>query len=304
MANISGSNDTMSVVLLSEVCCVILSHLDVTGLLVAQKVCTVWYRIANDEGIWKCIAWQKKIFVTAEGTSGLTIKAQVMKSFIPYWRAACMLFPAVQDETLEGQHPACIQRTIDQKIHEANWEPDRAQKELLSYFNEASICKLNSVERIGGMQVCLEAGAKIHQQIFIDFINLVDQAFPEGFEKICACLAQFITTPSVDLVYAAVHAHTWDTCFRREVDVTKQLNFPDYLHGLIKKMDPSSFQTLIDGVGSSFQANLSNIGIADDRGVTLLNVIINDCTLQILAERVTAHLLDIRNTQQRAGRFN
>ncbi|HEY4832172.1 MAG TPA: F-box protein [Waddliaceae bacterium] len=297
MANISGSNDTMSVVLLSEVCCVILSHLDVTGLLVAQKVCTVWYRIANDEGIWKCIAWQKKIFVTAEGTTGLTIKAQVMKSFIPYWRAACMLFPAVQDETLEGQHPACIQRTIDQKIHEANWEPDRAQKELLSYFYEDNsefdednsaidFWELGSVEQIGRIQVCLELGAKINEQIFLDFMRLVEQPFPNDLNETCAYLAQFITTPSVALVDEVVWLNIG------EVDVIKQLNFPDFLRGLIKKMDLLSFQTLIDEVESGIQNNF-------EEELAELDIdIMDNHMLQKLSERVITHLLDIRNTTQ------
>src|ERR1700733_12030299 len=124
----SRSNDTYVLTLSEELQYEIFSHLDVTGLLEAEKACTVWYRMSNDESLWRCIAWQRHIFATSDGPG---FKAQVMASFVPYWQAACRIFPTVRNMTFEKIHP---QRELDRAIHQANWGPEVAQRELLDWF--------------------------------------------------------------------------------------------------------------------------------------------------------------------------
>src|ERR1700733_4274765 len=158
----SRSNDTYVLTLSEELQYEIFSHLDVTGLLEAEKACTVWYRISNDESLWQYIAWQRHIFATSDGPV-LTFKAQVMASFVPYVKAARWIFPTVRNMTFEKIHP---QRELDRAIHQANWGPEVAQLELLDWFEwdaDSIFQEKDPAKLIGQIQSYLEAGAKIDE---------------------------------------------------------------------------------------------------------------------------------------------
>ncbi|HEY4831269.1 MAG TPA: F-box-like domain-containing protein [Waddliaceae bacterium] len=297
---VSTSRPTCHFTTLFELQCAIFSHLDLTGLLAAEKVCVAWCRISNDETLWRCIAWQRKVVVTSD-RPGLTFKAQVMDGFIPYWKVACQIFPTVKNMDFKDVHP---QRALDQEIHKANWRPESAQDKLLEWLN--TDYHINSREKdptklIGHIQIYLEAGAKIDETLLIGWLDIVTfPPFPACFDVICEYLAHFITVPSTALVFCAVHAHT----LAIRLQSLNVIDFPAYLRGLIKKMDDSSFVALIDGMADMivehfvglmdcFSSNDDNLlQTRSERQAAHLQ------DLQTLSERVTVHLQDIRKLQQ------
>ena len=279
-----------------ELHCNIFSYLDVTQLLEVEKVCVVWCRISNDESLWWCIAQQR--FVPTTDKPGRAIKAQVLDSFIRYWKAICQIFPDVQNMTIKKDlHP---QRALDQEIHKANWTPEEAKQQLLAWFDpNGDIWGEDPSKIIGKIQVYLQAGVKIDASLLLAYMRVISSHLPGCFDVICTYLAHFVTAPSPDLMFEAVGLHTWEKCmaWQEEEDVMK-LDFPLYFHGLIKKMDNSSFSALIDGMSDMIWNRFRIAASYEDPLSGEWTEVLRDATqLQILSEGVTEHVQDIRKTQ-------
>src|SRR3984885_1906115 len=108
----------------------IFNHLDVNDLFLVKQVCILWNKMVNEcAEIWENIALNKKFILT----SGPPIKAQVLTQFVPYWRAACTIFPPLQEKP-RHLHPACMHTMIDSTIRQAGWPNLYAQTELIAYL--------------------------------------------------------------------------------------------------------------------------------------------------------------------------
>ena len=105
-------------------------------------------------------------------------------------------------------------------------------------------------DHIGMIQVWLEAGAKIDEEILLTFLDHVYQemAFPKGFDQTAAYLTHFIKNPSVKLLKTAICLHTWVW----EQDINATPDFSPYVCTLVKKIDGGTFKSLIDQLSPEF----------------------------------------------------
>lgn len=201
------------------------SQFKAADLLIAERVCKVWKNTASGDEVWKCHIMRGLTF-----NSQTPIKAQVLLSYHHYCVAAYIIFPDFTKNVPTGLSVARTKQLIDEQIEGAvEGAVQKASCETLS----TDYSKLPN--HIGLLQVWQKVGAEVDESTLSYLIDL-DTPDQLGFEQTATYITTFIQEPSHAVVYEAIKMHVFHTQLKWREDLNAKLEFPDYVHALIKKV--------------------------------------------------------------------
>jgi hypothetical protein len=292
-----------------EVWHVIFSNLDVTGVLEVSQVCKVWKEISDDQNIWESLAAWKKIPLTREERNDslkVPIKMQVMQHFVFCWEGMLRVFKICEfdREALEPLvqqckhvHPATLQREMDKIVL------DSIEKLNTDRTNHCITSTLLDVEKqcsvtqwIGSLYFWIGIGVVYNECVissqvnllFICFLSYMPPSSLDNCSAIMPYLSSFVTQPKWQSVNHLIRSYVRNTDPKNSQ--TTELNFPDCLLFLIKKLNNDDYRKLINKIYYT-----QNYGIGPDQHYedSLLRWIAS----RKLTQKIIAYLHTIRSSQ-------